>query len=45
METFTYHLKAHKISNKPVSKVSAQNKGGESYDSYKHVFKFQWLQV
>ena len=32
---FTYHLKAHTISNKLVSKVSAQKKGGESYDSYK----------
>ena len=31
---FTYHLKAHTISNKLVSKVFAQKKGGgESYDS------------
>ena len=25
-----------------VSKVSAQKKGGKSYDSYKYVFKFRW---
>ena len=36
----TYHLKAHTISNKLVTKVSAQKKWGESYDSYKYVFKF-----
>ena len=42
---FTYHLKAHTISNKLVSKVFAQKKGGESYDSYKYEFKFQWFQV
>ena len=46
---FTYHLKAHTISNKLVSKVSAQKKGrggggGGSYDSYKYVFKFRWFQ-
>ena len=34
---FTYHLKAHTISNKMVSKVSAQKKGGKSYDCYKCV--------
>ena len=33
----------HTPSNKLVSKVSAQKKGGESYDSYKYVFKFQWF--
>ena len=37
---FIYHFKAHTISNKLVSKVFAQKKGGESYDSYKYVFKF-----
>ena len=37
----TYHLKAHTISNKLVIKVSAQKKVGESYDSYKYVFKFR----
>ena len=37
---FTYHLKAHTISNKLVSKVFAQKKGEKSYDSYKYVFKF-----
>ena len=39
---FTYHRKAHTISNKLVSKESAQKKGGKSYDSYKYVFKFLW---
>ena len=34
-------IKAHTISNKLISKVSAQKKGGESYDSYKYVFKFR----
>ncbi len=29
----TYHLKAHTISHKLVSKVFAQKKGGKSYDS------------
>ena len=29
----SHHLKAHTISNKLVSKVSAQKKGGKSYDS------------
>ena len=29
---FTYHRKAHTISNKLVSKVFAQKKGGRSYD-------------
>ena len=38
-------LKAHTISNKLVSKVFAQKKRGESYDSYKYVFKFRWFQV
>ena len=43
---FTYHLKAHTVSNKLVIKVSAQKKGGGgggggSYDSYKYVFKFR----
>ena len=38
-----YHLKAHTISNKLVSKVSAQKKGEKSYDSYKYVFKFRWF--
>ena len=38
-------VKAHTISNKLVSKVSAQKKGGESYGSYKYVFKFRWFQV
>ena len=33
MKLLTYHLKAHTISNKLVSKVFAQKKGGESYDS------------
>ena len=33
---------AHTISNKLVIKVSAQKKGGESYDSYKYVFKMVW---
>ena len=38
MRLFTYHLKAHTISNKLVSKVFAQKKrggggGGGSYDS------------
>ena len=42
---FTYHLKAHTISNKLVSKVFAQKKGEKSYDSYKYVFKFRWFQV
>ena len=43
IKTFTYHLKAHTISNKLVSKVSAQKKGEKSYDSYKYVFKFRWF--
>ena len=30
---FTYHLKAHTLSNKLVSIVFAQKKGGTSYDS------------
>ena len=30
---FTYHLKAHTISNKLVSNIFAQKKGGKSYDS------------
>ena len=30
---FTYHFKAHTISNKLVSKVFAQKKGGKGYDS------------
>ena len=34
---FTYHLKAHTISNKLISNVSAQKKGEKSYDSYKYV--------
>ena len=38
---FTYHLKAHTISNKLVIKVSAQKKVGNSYDSYKYEFKFR----
>ena len=42
---FTYHLKTHTISKKVVSKVFAQKKGGESYDSYKYVFKFRWFLV
>ena len=42
---FTYHLKAHTISNKLVSKVSAQKKGKKSYDSYKYVLKFRWFPV
>ena len=42
---FTYHLKAHTISNKLVPIVFAQKKGGESYDSYKYLFKFRWFQV
>ena len=37
--------KAHTISNKLVPKVSAQKKGGKSYDSYKYVFKFRWFQA
>ena len=37
---FIYHFKAHTISNKLVLKISAQKKGGKSYDSYKYVFKF-----
>ena len=37
---FIYHFKAHTISNKLVSKVFAQKKGGKSYGSYKYVFKF-----
>ena len=41
---FTYHLKAHTISNKLITKVSAQKKG-ESYDSYKYLFRFRWFQV
>ena len=28
-----------------VIKVSAQKKGGKSYDSYKYVFKFRWEKV
>ena len=40
LKYFTYHLKAHSISNKLVSKVSAQKKGGNAYDSFKYVFKF-----
>ena len=46
IETFTYHLKAHTISNMLVSKVFVQKEGGGgggggggSYDSYKYVFK------
>ena len=35
----------HTISNKLVSKVFAQKKGGKSYDSYKYVFKFRGFQV
>ena len=35
----------HTISNKLVSKVFAQKKGGKSYDSYKYVFRFRWFQV
>ena len=42
---FTYHLKAHTISNKLVSEVFAQKKGETSYDSYKYVFRFRWFQV
>ena len=38
IDFFTYHFKAHTISNKLVSKVFAQKKGGKSYDSYKYVF-------
>ena len=38
-------FKAHKISNKLVSKVSAQMKGEESYDSYKYLFRFRSFQV
>ena len=30
----TFHVLAHTISNKLVSKVSAQKKGEKSYDSY-----------
>ena len=37
---FIYLFKAHTISNKLVSKLFAQKKGGKSYDSYKYVFKF-----
>ena len=37
---FIYHFKAHTISNKLVSKVSAQKKGEKSYDSYKYVSNF-----
>ena len=39
------HLKAHTISNKLVSKVSAQKKGEKSYDRYKYVVKFRKFQV
>ena len=42
---FTYHLKAHTISNKLISKVFAQKGVEKSYDSYKYVFKFRWFQV
>ena len=44
IETFYIHLKAHTISNKLVSKISAQKKGRKSYDSY-NVFKFQRFEV
>ena len=44
-DLFTYHLKAHTISNKLVSKVFALKNGKKSYDSYKYVFKFRWFQV
>ena len=37
---FIYHFKAHTVSNKLVLKISAQKKGGKSYDSDKYVFKF-----
>ena len=33
LRLFTYHFKAHTISNKLVSKVFAQKKGEKSYDS------------
>ena len=42
---FIYHFKAHTISNKLVSKVFAQKKGGKSYDSYKYVLQFWGFQV
>ena len=45
LRLFIYHFKAHTISNKLVSKVFAQKKGRESYDSYKYVFQFRWFQV
>ena len=38
---FTYHLKAHTISNEIVLKVSAQKKEEKGYGSYKYVFKFR----
>ena len=48
IETSTYHLKAHTISNKLVSKVFAQKKGGKSYDNSNIVqisVKYLWFQV
>ena len=42
----TFHIfKALTISNKLMSKVSAQKKGEKSYDSYKYVFKFRCFAV
>ena len=38
-------FKAHKISNKLVSKVSAQKTTEKSYDSYKYLFRFRSFQV
>ena len=42
---FWYHLKAHTISNKLISNISAQKKEKKRYDSYKYVFKFRRFEV
>ena len=41
---FTYHLKAHTINNKLLSKLSAPKSGKKTYDSYKYMLKYWWLQ-
>ena len=45
LRLFTYHLKAHTISNKVVLKVFAQKKGGKSYDSSNMCSNFGQISV
>ncbi len=40
LRLFIYHFKAHTISNKLVSKISAQKKGKKSYDSSNKCYNF-----